>query len=103
MSLHVLFAALRKSGVTCILDWPHIHNMPAHSDAAIKALFDSGVRAVFAYGNGQNETGRYREIAASKFPGDITRLRKPVPRPEKSSIPAIKAARHRRKRRLGFS
>ncbi len=65
-----------ESGVTCILDWSHIHNTPAHSDAAVKALFDSGVRAVFAYGNGQNETGRYWEIATSKFPGDIARLRK---------------------------
>jgi 5-methylthioadenosine/S-adenosylhomocysteine deaminase len=65
-----------ESGVTCILDWSHIHNSPEHSDAAVKALFDSGVRAVFAYGNGQNETGRYWEIATSKFPGDIARLRK---------------------------
>ncbi len=65
-----------ESGVTCILDWSHIHNSPAHTDAAVKALFDSGVRAVFAYGNGQNETGRYWEIATSKFPGDIARLRK---------------------------
>jgi 5-methylthioadenosine/S-adenosylhomocysteine deaminase len=65
-----------ESGVTCILDWSHIHNSPAHTDAAVKALFDSGVRAVFAYGNGQNETGRYWEIATSEFPGDIARLRK---------------------------
>jgi 5-methylthioadenosine/S-adenosylhomocysteine deaminase len=65
-----------ESGVTCILDWSHIHNSPAHTDAAIKALQDSGVRAVFAYGNGQNETGRYWEITTSKFPGDIARLRK---------------------------
>jgi hypothetical protein len=54
-----LFSALGaiESGVTCILDWSHIHNSPAHTDAAVKALSDSGVRAVFAYGNGQNETG----------------------------------------------
>jgi cytosine/adenosine deaminase-related metal-dependent hydrolase len=65
-----------ESGVTCILDWSHIHNSPAHTDAAVKALYDSGVRAVFAYGNGQNETGRFWEIATSKFPGDIARLRK---------------------------
>jgi 5-methylthioadenosine/S-adenosylhomocysteine deaminase len=65
-----------ESGVTCILDWSHIHNSPAHTDAAVKALLESGVRAVFAYGNGQNETGRYWEIATSKFPEDIVRLRK---------------------------
>src|SRR5258708_24289014 len=51
-------------------------NSPAHTDAAVKPLFDSGVRAVCAYGNGQNETGRYWEIATSKYPGDIARLRK---------------------------
>jgi len=73
-----LFSALGAidSGVTCVLDWSHIHNSPAHTDAAVKALFESGARAVFAYGNGQNETGRYWEIASSKYPGDIARLRK---------------------------
>jgi len=73
-----LFSALGAidSGVTCILDWSHIHNTPAHSDAAIKALADSGVRAVFAYGNGQNETGRFWEMAGAKYPDDIVRLRK---------------------------
>src|SRR4029077_16839294 len=33
------------SGVTCVLDWSHIHNTPEHTDAAVKALGDSGVRA----------------------------------------------------------
>jgi 5-methylthioadenosine/S-adenosylhomocysteine deaminase len=64
------------SGVTCILDWSHIQNSPAHTDACIKGLQESGVRAVFAYGAGQNETGRVSEIATSKYPGDIARLRK---------------------------
>src|SRR5438128_1720267 len=50
------------SGVTCILDWSHIQNSPAHSDACIKGLQESGVRAVFAYGAGQNENGRVMEI-----------------------------------------
>ena len=56
-----LFSALGAidSGVTCILDWSHIHNTPEHTDAAVKALTESGVRAVFAYGNPQNETGRF--------------------------------------------
>ncbi len=63
-------------GVTCILDWSHIQNSPEHTDACIKGLQESGVRAVFAYGAGQNETGRVMEIATSKYPGDIGRLRK---------------------------
>ena len=40
-------------GVTTVLDWSHIHNSPEHTDAAIKGLQESGVRAVFAYGNPQ--------------------------------------------------
>jgi cytosine/adenosine deaminase-related metal-dependent hydrolase len=34
------------------------------------------VRAVFAYGNPQNETGRFWEMKGHKFPDDIARLRK---------------------------
>jgi 5-methylthioadenosine/S-adenosylhomocysteine deaminase len=64
------------TGVTTVLDWSHIHNTPEHSDAVIKALADSGVRAVFAYGNPQNENGRFWEMKGHKFPGDIARLRK---------------------------
>jgi cytosine/adenosine deaminase-related metal-dependent hydrolase len=64
------------SGVTCVLDWSHIGISPAHTDACIKGLQDSGVRAIFAYGAGQNENGRVMEIATAKYPGDIVRLRK---------------------------
>jgi cytosine/adenosine deaminase-related metal-dependent hydrolase len=64
------------TGVTCILDWSHIHNTPDHTDAAIKALAESGVRAVFAYGSPQNETGRYWEMKGHKYPDDIARLRR---------------------------
>jgi cytosine/adenosine deaminase-related metal-dependent hydrolase len=64
------------TGVTCVLDWSHIHNTPEHTDAAIKALRDSGVRAVFAYGNAQTADGRWWEAKGAKFPGDIARLRK---------------------------
>ena len=64
------------TGVTCVLDWSHIQNSPEHTDACIKGLTESGVRAVFAYGAGQNESGRVMEIATAKYPGDIGRLRK---------------------------
>jgi 5-methylthioadenosine/S-adenosylhomocysteine deaminase len=64
------------SGVTCVLDWSHIHNTPAHTDAAIKALMDSGARAVFAYGNAQTADGRWWEAKGSRYPDDIARLRK---------------------------
>jgi 5-methylthioadenosine/S-adenosylhomocysteine deaminase len=39
-----------NSGITCMLDWSHIINSPAHADAAIKGLADSGMRSIFAYG-----------------------------------------------------
>jgi cytosine/adenosine deaminase-related metal-dependent hydrolase/ribose/xylose/arabinose/galactoside ABC-type transport system permease subunit len=38
------------AGVTTLLDWSHIQGSPAHTDAVIQALEDSGLRAVFAYG-----------------------------------------------------
>jgi cytosine/adenosine deaminase-related metal-dependent hydrolase/ribose/xylose/arabinose/galactoside ABC-type transport system permease subunit len=38
------------AGITTLLDWSHIQASPEHTDAVIKALDDSGLRAVFAYG-----------------------------------------------------
>jgi len=38
------------AGITTLLDWSHIQGSPAHTDAVIQALQDSGLRAVFAYG-----------------------------------------------------
>jgi 5-methylthioadenosine/S-adenosylhomocysteine deaminase len=39
-----------SAGITTILDWSHIQASPEHTDAAINALKDSNMRAVFAYG-----------------------------------------------------
>ena len=38
------------AGVTTIFDWCHNNATPAHSDAAVDALFESGIRAVFGHG-----------------------------------------------------
>ena len=38
------------AGITTLLDWSHIQGSPAHTDAVVQALSDSGMRAVFAYG-----------------------------------------------------
>jgi 5-methylthioadenosine/S-adenosylhomocysteine deaminase len=38
------------AGVTTLLDWSHIQGSPEHTDAVVRALQDSGIRAVFAYG-----------------------------------------------------
>ncbi len=39
-----------NAGVTTIFDWCNATNIPAHADAAIAALQESGIRAMFAYG-----------------------------------------------------
>ena len=57
-----------NAGVTTVLDWSHVGNSPAHSDAAIAGLRESGIRAVYAYGSGA--AGE-----ANRFPADIRRLR----------------------------
>ena len=38
------------AGITTLLDWSHIQGSPAHTDAVVQALRDSGMRSVFAYG-----------------------------------------------------
>ncbi|HEY6567489.1 MAG TPA: amidohydrolase family protein [Actinomycetota bacterium] len=38
------------AGITTLLDWSHIQGSPAHTDAVVQGLQDSGLRAVFAYG-----------------------------------------------------
>jgi 5-methylthioadenosine/S-adenosylhomocysteine deaminase len=57
-----------NAGVTTLLDWSHIGNSPAHTDAAIQGLRESGVRAVYAFGGGVGG-------AANRYPDDIRRLR----------------------------
>ena len=64
-----------ESGVTCALDWSHIRIARAHRRLH-QGADRFGSPAVFAYGAGQNETGRVQDIATSKYPGDIARLRK---------------------------
>jgi 5-methylthioadenosine/S-adenosylhomocysteine deaminase len=64
------------AGITTVLDWSHIQNSPEHTDAAIAGLRESGVRAVFAYGNGQTLNGNWWELPRQKFPDDIVRLRR---------------------------
>jgi 5-methylthioadenosine/S-adenosylhomocysteine deaminase len=43
------------AGITTLVDWSHNNNTPDHADAAIDGLKRSGLRAVFAYGNSNDE------------------------------------------------
>ncbi len=57
-----------NAGVTTVLDWSHIGNSPEHTDAAIDALRESGIRAVYGFGGGAAGPD-------NQFPDDIVRLR----------------------------
>ena len=64
--------AALNAGITTTLDWSQIANSPAHTDAAIAALKDSGTRAVYAYAPSMN----YQGAAPNPYPQDIFRLRR---------------------------
>ncbi|TDD25085.1 amidohydrolase family protein [Nonomuraea diastatica] len=65
------------AGITTLLDWNHAQFTPSHTDAAVRALRDSGIRAVFGYAHGgepgdlRGETRRVHE-ELSATPGLIT-------------------------------
>jgi 5-methylthioadenosine/S-adenosylhomocysteine deaminase len=58
------------AGVTCVIDNSHNSRSAAHSDAAVEALFDSGIRAVHA--SGPPGAGDWDH----QWPQDLERLRK---------------------------
>jgi cytosine/adenosine deaminase-related metal-dependent hydrolase len=63
--------AALDAGITTVQDISNIQDSPAHSDHLIRALQDSGLRAVFAYGN---STPRMR-AHGSGLPEDVRRIR----------------------------
>ncbi|HJU47699.1 MAG TPA: amidohydrolase family protein [Gaiellaceae bacterium] len=61
------------SGITTLLDWSHNLSTAEHADAAVDALFDSGMRAVFAHGGGYEH---WQPVSTLPHPaGDVRRLR----------------------------
>lgn len=64
------------AGVTTLVDWSHIMNSPAHADAAIQALRESGMRAVFAHGTPTDgQTSDWYVQSSIPHPDDIRRIR----------------------------
>jgi 5-methylthioadenosine/S-adenosylhomocysteine deaminase len=65
-----LFASLSQldAGVTTVIDTSQVNHTPEHSDAAIRALRESGRRARYAYSSGMG--------SGSAYPRDILRLQK---------------------------
>ena len=64
------------SGTTTMLDWSHVQNTPEHTDAAIAALRDAGIRGVFAHGWPLVEAASWMFDSQRRHPEDIRRLRK---------------------------
>lgn len=65
------------AGVTTLVDWSHIMNSPEHADAAIQALRDSGLRAVFAHGTPTDgQTSDWYVGSSVPHPDDIRRIRR---------------------------
>jgi cytosine/adenosine deaminase-related metal-dependent hydrolase len=62
------------SGITTLVDWSHNLATPDHADAAIKALQDSGMRAVFAHGGGSKQWGAPLP-SPNNHPEDARRIR----------------------------
>lgn len=60
------------SGITTLLDWSHNLNTPAHADAAIAGLRESGARAIFAHGGGAPQ---YQVPSDVPHPTDARRIR----------------------------
>ena len=66
-----------NSGITTILDWSHIANTPAHTEAAIHALQDAKIRAVYGYGPSFGlQPAWYDPASPGEYPQYIRTLRK---------------------------
>jgi 5-methylthioadenosine/S-adenosylhomocysteine deaminase len=61
-------------GITTLVDWSHNNNTPDHADMAIKALRDSGIRAVYAYGDANREWFPVSDLPTNF--DDVARVRK---------------------------
>lgn len=62
-----------NAGITTLVDWSHINNTPAHPDAAIQALTETGIRAQYAYGSANTSIADYWFDSKIAIPGDDVR------------------------------
>src|ERR671912_171332 len=65
-----------NAGITTLVDWSHINNSPDHSDAAVTALQQTGIRAQYAYGSANLSLADYWFNSEISIPGeDVRRVR----------------------------
>ena len=55
------------AGITTLVDWSHIQHTPDHTAAAVTALRDSGIRAVFGYCSAEPDA----RVLAVQMKGDL--------------------------------
>lgn len=65
-----------EGGITTMLDWSHVQNSPEHTDAAIQALRDAGIRGVFGHGWPLVDGNSWMFDSPRGHPKDIRRLRR---------------------------
>ena len=63
------------AGITTLRDESHIQNSPEHTNQAVAALQDSGIRAVFAYGWPSIDSDKWMLRGEATHPEDIRRVR----------------------------
>jgi cytosine/adenosine deaminase-related metal-dependent hydrolase len=64
------------AGITTLLDWSHIQITPEHTDAAINALQESGIRGVFGYGTPSLTTTDWWQSSGTNHAENIKRIAK---------------------------
>ena len=64
------------AGTTTLFDWAHIQNSPAHADAGIRALQESGLRAVFGHGSSQVPPVAWNVDSCLPHSDDIRRIQR---------------------------
>lgn len=62
------------SGTTTVFDWAQAQNSPAHSDASVRGLRESGIRAVFGHGRNLADGRSREEQSRTPHSADIRRV-----------------------------
>ncbi len=72
------------AGITTLRDESHVQNSPAHGDAAVAALRDSGIRASF--GHGWPSSVEYMTDSSLPHPADLERMREKILRDDDALV-----------------
>lgn len=85
--------AALDAGTTTLMDWSHVQNSPAHSDAAIRALRDAGIRAVFGHGWPLVDLPSWIQGSVLEHTDDVRRIRAELLSDDEALVTMALAAR----------